>query len=771
MTPPTTPSGRTTAEARNVISGNDRAGVAIIGGTGGVGDPTGNLVQGNFIGTDVTGQFDLGNGGPGVGLTIGASENTIGGVSVGSGNVIAFNDGDGVLLETTIRPTHGNAILSNSIFSNTELGIDLSPGANSDQNFPVLSSAISQSGTTTIEGTLDGQPGTTFRLEFFSNNACDPSGRGEGKFFLGSANVTTDGEGEVGFAKSFDVDLPEGRWVTATATDPGGNTSEFSQCVTGPDTTPPSIDAPDGITVEGHITGGADKNNVAITAFLEAFAVTDAVDPSPVITNDVPEALPLGDTLVTFTATDASGNQATGQATITVVDTTPPLVTLPESITVEAEGSGGVDKRNAAIEAFLNAAEATDAVDPNLTIVIDAPDLLPLGDTAVTFTVTDANGNQATGQATITVVDTIPPRVTVPESITVEGEISGGVSKGNAAIRAFLNAVEATDIGDPNLMITNDAPDVLALGDTVVTFTATDASGNESKGQATITVVDTELPLISVPVGITVDGDVIDGADRGNAAIEALLNAVEATDAVDPNLEVVIDTPDLLPLGDTVITITATDASGNQATGQAIITVVDTTPPVVTIPDSFIVEGEVSGGADKGNAAVEAFLNAAEATDLVDPDPTIVNNIPDILPLGDTEVTFTASDASGNQATGQATITVVDTTPPLITLPNNVTVEGEVSGGVAKGNAAVEAFLNASEATGLVDSDPTIVNDVPDVLPVGGTVVIFTATDASGNEATGQATITVVDVTPTPTPTSAPTPTSTPRPRQLLVLR
>ena len=103
-------------------------------------------------------------------------------------------------------------------------------GANNLQNFPLIASAVSGGGATTIHGTLNSTINTTFRLEFFSNTACDPSGHGEGETFLGFTDVTTDGGGNASFMVTFPTTVPAGQFITATATDPDGNTSEFSEC-------------------------------------------------------------------------------------------------------------------------------------------------------------------------------------------------------------------------------------------------------------------------------------------------------------------------------------------------------------------------------------------------------------------------------------------------------------------------------------------------------------------------------------------------------------
>jgi hypothetical protein len=229
--------GGTTPPSRNLIS-NGSFGVQTAGLSG-----TGNLIQGNFIGTDITGTAPLGNG---VGVLIFTSNNTIGGLNSGSGNLIAFNTFTGVVISGNNPAATGNAILGNSIFSNGGLGIDLGvppnedtitpndpgdvdTGANNLQNFPDLSSAISANGSITIQGTLDSTASSNFRIEFFANNACDPTGNGEGQTFLGALPATTDGSGNLNFNASFPA--AGGLFITATATDPNNNTSEFSTCL------------------------------------------------------------------------------------------------------------------------------------------------------------------------------------------------------------------------------------------------------------------------------------------------------------------------------------------------------------------------------------------------------------------------------------------------------------------------------------------------------------------------------------------------------------
>jgi hypothetical protein len=107
-------------------------------------------------------------------------------------------------------------------------------GPNTLQNYPILSSAVSGGAVITITGVLTSTPNTPFHLEFFDNAVCDPSGYGEGETFLGSVVEATNGAGMVAFTTILTAAVPSGHAVTATATDPGGNTSEFSACVTVP---------------------------------------------------------------------------------------------------------------------------------------------------------------------------------------------------------------------------------------------------------------------------------------------------------------------------------------------------------------------------------------------------------------------------------------------------------------------------------------------------------------------------------------------------------
>jgi hypothetical protein len=242
--------GDATAGARNVIVGNGVAGILANGAQS-------NMIQGNFVGVGADGVTALPNA-TGVWLKSSSApasatqNNLIGGTVAGSGNLIEFNSGAGVIVSGSAAS--GDGILGNSIFSNGGLGIDLgndgvtpnSPGGphtgpNNLQNSPLITAVTPGSSTTTVQGTLNSTPSAAFRLEFFSSAHCDPSGFGQGQTFLGFTNVSTDGSGNASFSVPLGIVLPVGTSVAATATDPANDTSEFSRCFPPlPNPTPPT---------------------------------------------------------------------------------------------------------------------------------------------------------------------------------------------------------------------------------------------------------------------------------------------------------------------------------------------------------------------------------------------------------------------------------------------------------------------------------------------------------------------------------------------------
>jgi Bacterial Ig-like domain/Bacterial Ig domain len=380
--------GGTSPGARNVLSGNG-AGVFI----GGV-EASGNRIEGNYIGTDATGDADLGNSHVGVG--IGSSPNNlVGGIAARAGNVISGNDEEGVSVEGSAA--RGNRILRNSIFDNGRLGIDLLAdggdvtandisdpdiGPNDLQNFPIITSVTTFGSQTTIQGTFNSTTEDTFNLQFFSNPAADPSGFGEGETYVGQTNVLTNFKGNDAFSFATNTPISVGRVVTATATNTVTlHTSEFSEAVEVEGGTPPPPPAPqcsDGADndMDGKIDFGGTNGDPGCSS-----ATDDSESPDPSDTT-APEA-----PLIISPANNSHNNagivtisgMAEAGSTVKVVDN----AGLPSEETTQAAADGswsvtfGTSSARLADASYTFTATATDAAGNTsgasgpVTVIVD----------------------------------------------------------------------------------------------------------------------------------------------------------------------------------------------------------------------------------------------------------------------------------------------------------------------------------------------------------------------------------------------------------------
>ncbi len=221
-------------DAGNVIASWTYRGIVIDGASN-------NTIQGNWIGTDRDTTVDMGISNEAVHLLTGASENLIGGTSAGEGNVIVYSNGDAVRLSDDAGT--GNAILGNLIHGNG-YGIDLDPdgvnvndaldtdtGPNNLQNAPDMTNVNITSNDTHIEGVLNSEGSKTYRVEFFANQTIDNDNLGQGEILIGYGDFTTDASGHAAIDIHFGLEITPGYYVTATATDPDNNTSEFSNAL------------------------------------------------------------------------------------------------------------------------------------------------------------------------------------------------------------------------------------------------------------------------------------------------------------------------------------------------------------------------------------------------------------------------------------------------------------------------------------------------------------------------------------------------------------
>ena len=486
--------------------------------------------------------------------------------------------------------------------------------------------------------------------------------------------------------------------VTWTATDVAGNESSIEQRVTIVDTTSPTLTIPDQKTVE------ATSFQSTLVEIGEAQA--DDISGISSLTNDAPETFSLGTTLVTWTAVDNYGNTATHDQTITVVDTTAPSIFVPNDIVSEA------------VDPTLNYIDIgqVSGFDSTGTVSIsnDMPIAFPFGSTTITWTAIDDSGNVSIDTQIVTIVDTTVPEILSPSDIVVEATAP-------SVTDVQLGTAIADDIIGVNT-VTNDAPDSFPLGETTVTWTATDSSGNFAIATQIVSVVDTTAPSITAPNAIQVEAVSVDNIlDIGNPVYDDLVGIASVTN----------DAPDSFPLGETTVTWTATDSSGNFAIATQIVSVVDTTAPSITAPNTIQVEAT----GIEGNLADVGTPTTSDSVEII----SVTNDAPDSFPLGETIVRWTATDSSGNFAIAIQKVSVVDTSAPSITAPNAIQVEATG----AEGN-----LVDIGQASGFDFVEIiSITNDAPDSFPLGETTITWTATDSSGNFATTTQIVSVVDTT------------------------
>ena len=278
-------------------------------------------------------------------------------------------------------------------------------------------------------------------------------------------------------------------------------------------------------------------------------------------------------------------------------------------------------------------------------------------------------------------IDSISPRIALVDDLIIEA------SNINENLVELYMPESSDDVGVYSL--TNDAPEVFPLGETVVTWTATDASGNSASSTQTISVIDTTAPIIEISYYET-EANVPNGSNTP-LSLPVILEIQD--------VEITNDAPEMFPLGETIITWTATDASGNSASSTQTISVIDTTAPTLMVPNDIQVEAEnvLTKIEELGEIISEDFSEIA----------SITNDAPEVFPLGETIITWTVTDASGNSASSTQIISVIDTTVPLITAPSNLRVE------------AIDSIENVIDLVGVRVSDlveiASITNDAPEV--------------------------------------------------------
>ena len=417
------------------------------------------------------------------------------------------------------------------------------------------------------------------------------------------------------------------------------------------------------------------------------------------------------------------------------------VLVVDEGDLVQLDGTGSTDSDGSIVGYRWSQAVGL----PNLGLgALDTPSIAfyapalgyqQLGNVAITLTVTDDVGATADSTCVLFINDVTPPAIDVPASVTLEAESAAGTAFSYSA--TVLDAVDhqvpqplACDPPSGSTFPLAAAPGNQTV--TQVSCSAQDSAGNQGSAGFSVTVQDTTAPEIQVPGSHAVES-------QGPGGAIADYGPIATTDAVDGagTATCLPASGTLFPNGETAVQCTAVDARGNGSQAGFVVVVHDLTPPAFGPAPDVLAEAQSAAGASVAYAL-------PVATDLVDGE-VAVGCIPapgSTFAIGSTGVTCSASDLSGNSAQVQFNVIVADTTPPVLTLPSDITAEATSAAG-----AAVSFIASALD---LVDGNVAVacLPASGSVFPLGSTEVSCSATDARGNSATASFGVEVVDSTP-----------------------
>ena len=428
--------------------------------------------------------------------------------------------------------------------------------------------------------------------------------------------------------------------VTVTVADIHGNTNTQTTAVTIVDEVAPAVIAQD-YTVSLDANGNASISVQDIdNGSYDNCSLTLSLDK---LTFDCSN---IGENTVTLSGVDASGNSATATATVTVIDDIAPSVQVQNlDLTLDASGNATITVSEVEVSSSDNCGIDTKVLSKT------SFDCSDLGDNQVTLTVTDINGNITTESFSIFISDHTAPTV-IAQDYTVSLDANG-----NASIS--VQDIDNGSYDNCSLTLSLDKLtfDCSNVGDNTVTLSGVDAGGNSATATATVTVVDDIAPS-AIGQDITVSLN-----QNGQASITAeQINNGSTDNCGTPQVEIDINSFDCSNIGDNIVTLTATDGSGNTSTTTVTVTVVDNIAPVISdVPEDIMYQ------ITDNNCSASITWNAPTSIDNCEVTLTSSHQSGATFPVGTTQVTYTATDAAGNQTTSTFDVTVI-ASPVTITL-------------------------------------------------------------------------------------------------------
>ncbi|MFN3239733.1 MAG: thrombospondin type 3 repeat-containing protein [Pseudomonadales bacterium] len=525
-------------------------------------------------------------------------------------------------------------------------------------------------------------------------------------------------DGEVGVTCAPTVGFPVGtHQVICYATDYAGNLAVETIEVTVVDVTAPEL-----LLDAQPLTFELPDDAAVMQITLNLFA-TDAVDGLLNVTCDQP-VLSIGSHAVACSVQDSSGNGAFANVPVRVIDVTAPVIALPATQEIFLDP----DKAAQTLELTVM---ATDNVDGIIEAVCDSVTSGP-GEVAITCEATDSSGNAAFATTLVSVIDNTAPTLLPNPG---DGQLLLNLPVDSNVVQFDLSLVSAIDTVDGPVAVAC-TPMTLTRGAQQVVCSTADASGNIAEATYDVLVRDVTAPILTMPEAFTVDIP-----PENPTVLVDITQLVTVTDNAYEGLQATCDKPNLGP-GVHDVTCEVTDGSNNTASGTVTVTVRDVTAPLLMIPPSQTIEFGTATGIE--------LLGVATALDAVDGDltPTFTDTIenPDVIINQVVQIiyrTWTVTDGGANERSGQQIIQLRDTTPPALTLPEDINVLlGEPNDPETLGLFAV--------AVDTYDASPTITHS--DSIGPGATALdevitrVWTATDRAGNAASAAQRITVSEL-------------------------
>ncbi|MCB9016960.1 MAG: HYR domain-containing protein, partial [Lentimicrobiaceae bacterium] len=474
----------------------------------------------------------------------------------------------------------------------------------------------------------------------------------------------------------------------------------------------------------------------------------------------------IGVTTVTLTVTDGASLTASCSFTVTVNDTELPTITCPANLT--ASSTSGICSASVTIPSITftdNCAGSSIAWIANGATDLSGngqpgAQTFNVGVTNVTITVTDASSNTAQCSFTVTVTDDENPTITCPSDITASNTSNQCSASVNVPAITFGDNCSGSSISwtTSGATILSGSGQIgtrtFNVGATLVTVTVRDAANHTAQCSFTVTVNDTQAPVISgCPANIT--------RTAGASGCTAVVSWTEPT-ATDNCTAAgsLVWTKSHLPgstfsTGTTTVTYTAADAAGNISTCTFTVTVNDLVKPVISGCPSNISVGTGPGAITCNK---EVTWTEPTATDNCTAQGNLVwtksHTPPFTFPVGTTTVTYTVKDESNNVSNPCSfNVTVSDNTPPVaacqpVTLTLNASGQATLTTSQVNNGSSDNCTASGSLILTLSKTSFNCSN-------LGANTVVLTVKDASGNQSTCNATITVVDnIAPVIAPTA-----------------